>query len=114
VADNPSESIGAANWDLASVRLVLDLIDGRWVLPIMRSLRVGRLRRSTLRRRVGPVADNVLTETLRWVESQELGSRSAIPSVPVEVDYALTARALSLEAVLRSIDSWARDNFGSN
>lgn len=102
---------GVGDWALAFVRLVVDLLHGRWVLPIMRSLRAGPLRRSVLVR-AGPVADKVLTAPLRRTRSQQLVLRIAIPSVPVEGHHGLTARALSLEPVPVSIDSCARKIIG--
>lgn len=86
------------------------MIDGRWVLPILRSLRDGPLRRNALRQRVGSVTDKVLTETLRRMEAHELVSRTAVASVPVEVNYALTPFALSLWPMLCEMQRWASEH----
>lgn len=96
----------AATWDPASVRSVLDLIDGRWVLQVLQTLSAGPLRRNALRKRLGSIADKVLTETLRRMERQNLVSRRAVPTVPVEVDYALTPFAVRLCGLLSAIDAW--------
>jgi DNA-binding HxlR family transcriptional regulator len=95
-------------WRSTSVRTVLDLLEGRWVLLILAALRSGPLRRNALRQRLGSVADKVLTETLRRMEEQHLITRSAWPTVPVEVNYALAPRALRLEPLLVSMDGWAQ------
>ena len=97
-------------WRPDTVRNVLDLIDGRWVLPILAALHSGPLRRNALRQTLGSVADKVLTETLRRMEEQQLIIRSAWPTVPVEVRYALAPRARRLEPLLAAIDSWTRSD----
>lgn len=93
-------------WEPTSVRAVLVLIDGRWDLPVLFALRAGPLRRSTLRRQIGPVSDKVLTETLRRMELRGLVSRHTVPSVPIEVDYELTGRAMALEPLLTTMSNW--------
>jgi DNA-binding HxlR family transcriptional regulator len=97
-------------WSPEHVRQTIDVIAGKWALAILHALRTGPLRRSDLRARVGGISDKMLTETLRRMETQDLVSRSAIASVPVEVDYALTPVAFSLWPVLGEMHAWAQNN----
>jgi DNA-binding HxlR family transcriptional regulator len=83
------------------------IIDGRWVLPILHTLHDGPLRRSALRQQLDAVSDKVLTETLRRLQRHHLITRTAIATVPVEVDYALTALAHSLWPILADMQAWA-------
>jgi DNA-binding HxlR family transcriptional regulator len=94
------------DWSPPHVTRVLDQFAGRWALPILKSLEGGPLRRRALRAQLGPVSDKVLTETLRRLEVHALVSRTAVPTVPVEVNYALTERARGLWPLLATIASW--------
>jgi hypothetical protein len=49
----------------------------------------------------------VLTATLRTLERSGLVTRSVTPTVPVRVDYALTALALDLLPFLGALGTWA-------
>jgi DNA-binding HxlR family transcriptional regulator len=48
----------------------------------------------------------MFTETVRELEKDGLMSRKVFPVVPPKVEYALTERGRSLEAILRSLDQW--------
>jgi DNA-binding HxlR family transcriptional regulator len=94
-------------WSSTAVSSFVALIAGRWVLPILQALEDRPLRRKALRDGVGSVSDKVLTETLRRMEADKLVFRTAIASVPVEVDYALTSFARTLWPVLSQMENWA-------
>jgi DNA-binding HxlR family transcriptional regulator len=80
----------------------------RWVLPIFAVLENGPLRRRALRDQInGQVSDKVLTETLVRLSMAGLVTRTVVPSVPLQVDYALTDLGLSLRPVLNVLDQWA-------
>lgn len=96
--ENPADE-----WSPASVERMLDLFAGRWVLPILKSLEGGPLRRNALKAQLGVVSDKVLTETLQRLTAHRLVDRTAIPTVPVEVNYALTERARGLRPLLATI-----------
>lgn len=71
-----------SDWNPDAVRNALSLIEGRWVLPVLRALESGPMRRHVLHRRLHPISDKVLTETLRRMEAADLVRRTAIASVP--------------------------------
>jgi DNA-binding HxlR family transcriptional regulator len=97
-------------WSPAVVRPLANEISGRWALEVLYALREGPLRRNLLHERIGDVSNKVLTETLRRLESQRLIKRRTIASVPVEVDYELTARGRRLWPLLQELHRWAIDN----
>lgn len=101
------EPVAQRQWSSVHVTTVVALISRRWVLPILQALDDGPLRRNVLRERVGAVSEKVLTETLRRMEVDSLVHRTAIATVPVEVDYALTSFARTLWPVLTGMERWA-------
>ncbi len=107
-----TKSVGT-EWHPEVVRPLIELIAGRWVLAIFRALDAGPLRRVVLRERLGPVSDKVLTETLRRLERHGLVNRTIVESVPIEVDYGLTALARRLARLLPELHQFALQKQGS-
>jgi DNA-binding HxlR family transcriptional regulator len=95
-------------WEESRVRQLVTLLAGRWVLSILAVLDDGPLRRRTLRAEIdGDVSDKVLTETLARLTTAGLVTRTLVPGVPPQVDYAVTDVALSLRPLLDTLDRWA-------
>jgi DNA-binding HxlR family transcriptional regulator len=64
-------------------------------------------RHSELARRIAGVSQKMLTQTLRTLERDGLVTRTVTPSVPVRVDYELTALGRTLLPVMVGIKDWA-------
>ena len=52
----------------------------------------------------------MLTQTLRQLERDGLVTRTVTPSVPVQVDYAITGLGRSLLTVVHGIKEWAEEH----
>jgi DNA-binding HxlR family transcriptional regulator len=79
-------------------------------VPVLAALHRGALRRAVLRDELRGVSDKILTDTLRRMETNGLVIRSIVPSVPIEVDYALTEYGRSLRPVLSVVHNWAANS----
>lgn len=88
-------------------RQLLDRISDKWVTLILTALAEGPQRYSDLSRRIAGVSQKMLTQTLRSLERDGLLTRSVTPSVPVRVDYELTALGQTLLPLISSIKTWA-------
>ncbi|MFD7843182.1 winged helix-turn-helix transcriptional regulator [Nocardia sp. NPDC004340] len=88
-------------------RHLLDRISDKWVSLLLNALADGPRRYSDLNRIVAGVSQKMLTQTLRGMERDGLVTRTVTPSVPVRVDYRLTALGQSLLPVMRAIKDWA-------
>jgi DNA-binding HxlR family transcriptional regulator len=86
---------------------LLDRIGDKWVTLLMVALSDGPRRYGELHRAVPGASQKMLTQSLRALERDGLVTRSVTPSVPVRVDYELTALGASLLPVLRAIKEWA-------
>lgn len=53
------------------------------------------------------VSGKVLSDRLKYMETEELVRREVFPETPVVIEYSLTDKGRSLEPVLRDIESWA-------
>ncbi|MFL5481950.1 MAG: winged helix-turn-helix transcriptional regulator [Gemmatimonadaceae bacterium] len=85
----------------------IELIGRRWTGAILQILLKGPARFSVIKSALPEMTDRILSERLRELQAEGLLSRSAYPSVPVRVDYALTEKARDLTPMLEGLADWA-------
>jgi DNA-binding HxlR family transcriptional regulator len=88
-------------------RQLLDRLSDKWVGLVICALEDGPRRYSEISREVAGVSQKMLTQTLRSLERDGLVEREVTPSVPVRVDYTLTALGTSLLPVMDAVHAWA-------
>jgi DNA-binding HxlR family transcriptional regulator len=88
-------------------RQVLDALSDKWVTLVLTALADSPRRYSELSRTIAGVSQKMLTQTLRMLERDGLISRTMTVSVPVRVDYELTAVGRTLLPVVRAIKDWS-------
>ena len=93
-------------------RRALDLIADKWALLVLIALSRGTARYAELERSIGGVSQKMLTQTLRRLERHGLLTRTAHPSVPVTVEYALSDLGASLMGPVRALRDWAEAHAG--
>ncbi len=92
------------------MRDVLDRVGDKWSVLVVVLLGSGRLRFSDLRRSVEGISQRMLTHTLRQLERDGLVERTAYPSVPMRVEYELTALGETLIGPLEALAQWAESH----
>lgn len=90
------------------VRDVLDLINGKWKLPILIALSFGNKRFKELERDVEGITPRMLSKELRDLEINQLITRTVYDSVPVMVEYALTPYGKTLDDVIIALREWGK------
>jgi len=88
-------------------RQMVAALSDKWVTLVVVALTDGPLRFSELLQRIEGVSQKMLTQTVRTLERDGFVSRTVTASVPVRVDYELTALGLELLPVLAAIKSYA-------
>ncbi|MEP7210810.1 MAG: helix-turn-helix domain-containing protein [Alphaproteobacteria bacterium] len=94
-------------------RVVLDRIADKWTVLIMGLLTERPMRFNQLRKSIEGLSQKVLTQTLRTLEADGMVTRTAFPTVPVTVEYALTPLGRSLGKTLDGVRVWAEKNIGA-
>ncbi|WP_423809708.1 winged helix-turn-helix transcriptional regulator [Polaribacter atrinae] len=84
----------------------MNLIGTKWKPLILFHLLEGGLRSGVLQKHIMGISNKMFTQTVRELEKDGLISRKVYPVVPPKVEYTLTERGQSLEAILRSLDAW--------
>jgi DNA-binding HxlR family transcriptional regulator len=85
----------------------VELIGGRWTGAIIQTLLQGRTRYALIKAAIPDITDRMLSERLRFLESEELLTRRVVPESPIRVEYELTEKGRSLLSSLREIGAWA-------
>lgn len=85
----------------------VELIGRRWTGAILQALLLGATRYSDITHAVPGLSDRLLSERLRELEAEGIVERTVIPEMPVRIEYHLTDKGRSLEAVLASVSHWA-------
>ncbi|MEU6848147.1 helix-turn-helix domain-containing protein [Streptomyces sp. NPDC046716] len=88
---------------------LLARLSDKWVSLVVAALagHDGPMRYSDLGRKIAGVSQKMLTQTLRALERDGIVARTVTPSVPVRVDYELTALGRSLGGLLVAVKDWA-------
>jgi DNA-binding HxlR family transcriptional regulator len=88
----------------------MDILGGKWRLPIMWKLHQHHvLRYNELRRELVGITNIMLTRSLRSLEESGLISRQDFNENPPRVDYRLTASGKRLIPVLEGIYRWGHE-----
>ncbi|WP_428660328.1 winged helix-turn-helix transcriptional regulator [Runella sp.] len=88
------------------VKDALEVLNGKWKLPIIISLSFGNKRFSEMAREIPNITDRMLSKELRDLEMNELVKRTVYDSVPVVVEYSLTEYGDSLDSVINELRNW--------
>jgi len=97
--------------ELCQVRLrasrdALEVIQGKWRIPIIISLTYGNKRFGEIQRDIADISPKMLSQELKELETNKIITRTLYDSMPVTVEYALTPLGLSLNNLLNELLEW--------
>lgn len=104
--DKAKNSKEACKSHALPVKDTLDVISGKWKLPIMGSLMQGKKRFKELERDIPNITPRMLSKELRELEMNQLVSRTVYPTIPPTVEYELTPYGNTLKKVLEAMAEW--------
>ena len=88
------------------VRDALDILSGKWKIPIIIALSYGNKRFSQMAKEIPGITDKMLSKELRDLEVNQLITRTVYDSVPVVVEYSMTSYGKSLEKLIGELHNW--------
>ncbi|MDX2236054.1 MAG: helix-turn-helix domain-containing protein [Hyphomonadaceae bacterium] len=92
--------------DHCPVEETVRVVSGRWKSLILFHLLDEPKRFNALRRLIPKVTQRMLTQHLRELAADGLIGRTVKPTIPPQVEYALTPHGLSLIPVLEAMAQW--------
>lgn len=99
------EAFSAERETICPLRLVMDIIGGKWKMNILCLLKDGKpLRYNQIKRGVLGITNMMLANSLKSFEEYGIVHREQYNEVPVRVEYRLTAKGLELIEALRILE----------
>ena len=102
----PHKNPEACTKAIVPVRDALDILNGKWKLPIIISLSFGNKRFSEMSKQIPGITDKMLSKELRELEINELVKRTVYDAVPVVVEYSMTPYGKTLEPLIDELQKW--------
>ena len=92
-----------------SLRDVLDIIGGKWSMPIIYILSKGKMRFSEIEKTVEGINTRMLVKELKNMEANGIVMRKVFPTAPPTVEYTLTAKGQKLIPSIVSLHKWGQE-----
>lgn len=91
------------------LRSILDVIGGKWSMPIIYHLFAGAKRFSELEKSIPSINTRMLSKELRNMEKNGIVKRKVFPTIPPTVEYSLTEKGRKLEPILKALHEWGEE-----
>lgn len=91
---------------LMTTRDTLEVIQGKWRIPIIISLTFGDKRFGEIQRDIVDISPKMLSQELKALEMNKIITRTLYDSMPITVEYSLTPLGQSMKPLLDKILSW--------
>jgi len=97
------------NSSICPLTYALDLIGGKWRLPIIWALSQNEtLRYNELKRKIDGITNMMLSQCLKEMEASGLINRQQFMEIPPRVEYSLTEEGKNLIPALVSLAKWGK------
>jgi DNA-binding HxlR family transcriptional regulator len=91
---------------LLPVNDALDILSGKWKLPIIISLTFGKKRFKQIQREIPGITSKMLSKELKELEINELAERKVYDTLPVTIEYELTPYGKTLKPLIGELHDW--------
>lgn len=92
-----------------SLKEVLDIIGGKWAMPIIYHLSKGKMRFKEMERSVEGINTRMLVKELKNMEVNGIITREVFATVPPTVEYTLTQKGKKLLPSIVSLHAWGQE-----
>jgi len=96
----------ACQHKLLVTRDALEVIQGKWRLPIVLALTFGNKRFGEIQKEIVDISPKMLSQELKALEENKIITRTLYDSMPVTVEYSLTPLGLSMKEMLDELLKW--------
>lgn len=89
-----------------AVRDALEILSGKWKLPILMVLSTGGKRFSEIANTLPGITDRVLSKELKQLEATTLLEKRIIEDPQQRVEYLITEQGNGLDKVIKELSTW--------
>ena len=89
-----------------AVNDTLNVISGKWKIPIIATMSFGKQRFTEIQRNIPKITPRMLSKELKELELNGIVKRTVYDSTPVTIEYELTESAKQLSDVMNSMIKW--------
>lgn len=90
------------------VRDALDILSGKWKIPIIVALIFGNYRFRELHRQIEGITTKMLSKELKELEMNYLIKRTVFDTTPVSVEYSITEHGKSIKPIVDELYTWGK------
>lgn len=98
--------IECPNSFVVAVNDTMNVLTGKWKLPIMATLISGKKRFKDIERQIPKITPRMLSKELRELELNGIVKRTVHDSIPVIIEYEFTDSGRKIKTVLDSMVEW--------
>jgi DNA-binding HxlR family transcriptional regulator len=91
-----------------SLKEVLDILGGKWAMPIIYTLAKGKMRFKELERSIPHINTRMLVKELKNMEANAIVTREVFATVPPTVEYTLTEKGEKLLPIISDLHKWGQ------
>ncbi|NII27686.1 helix-turn-helix transcriptional regulator [Pseudoflavitalea sp. X16] len=89
-----------------AVNDTLNVLNGKWKLPIIVSLLLGKKRFKEMERMIPKINPRMLSKELKELEVNGIITRTVYNTLPLTIEYELTKSGTSLDGVMNAMIAW--------
>lgn len=89
-----------------AVNDTLNVLNGKWKLPIIVSLLLGKKRFKEMERMIPKINPRMLSKELKELEVNGIITRTVYNTLPLTIEYELTKSGTSLDGVMDAMIAW--------
>lgn len=98
------------NVTIQPLREALQVINGKWKLPIIISIANGNARFTDIQESIPGITPKVLAKELKELEQHQLIKRSVVEDYPIKILYSTEPYAETLSPVIDALRSWGENH----
>lgn len=95
---------------LLSIRDALEVLNGKWKIPIIVSLIHGTKRFKQISKDIDGITDRMLSKELKDLEMNQLIKRTVYDSFPPVVEYSITPHGGTLTKMIDALKDWGDEH----
>ena len=95
---------------LVPVRDALDVLNGKWKIPILVSMMLGNQRFTGIQNNIGCISPKVLAKELKDLEANKFIKRVIVEDYPVKIIYQLEPYADTIIPIIDVLRTWGQNH----